>query len=173
MKITDALLKLKTLKERIARLYNIRRDHFKTYIPKDTHFDDIKKDPKKYNVILFDEVTERISKVEVEINGLRERLLKTNVSTTVETADGDTVTLAMLKLMVDTYRSKLSQVMDLKNHRFGYSRSRSPVTAEEEEILIEQLNDMELENLISKYESEKNALQLVLDKANARTDLVG
>ena len=174
MKITDALVQLKMLKEQISRLYNIRKENFKVYIPKELTLEDVKQDTKKHDIILFDDLTEKIETLESRITNLRERLVKTNVNTMV-TLEGKEITLARLKLLLDDHRSRLSQLMGLsKGARFVYlSTSKGPRSIDDEEKEVFQLNDLEVERLITEEEERKNKLQVLLDTTNAMTDVIG
>jgi hypothetical protein len=173
MKITDALVQMKSMKEQISRLYNIRKEHFTAIIPKEVTVEDMKKDPKKYNVLSFDEVTKEITEIEEKVTDLREKVQKTNVATVVKLENGEEVTLARLKLKVDDYRSRLSQLMSLSRGARGWLMDRrSTLSKDDEEKQVTQMDDLEIEKLIKKHEEEKNKLQLVLDTTNAKTDLV-
>jgi hypothetical protein len=167
MKISTALKKLRTLKNELNRLINIRKENFYVIIPKDIEVKDADIE------IRFNEITDRINKVLNDICNLRENLLRTNINTHIE-IDGDQISLSHLKLKVDSVRSELAQVQNIKNsgYSFGSSRRRKIISTEDEEKEVSQLNDLELENMISDLDNKKLDLEKKLEFMNATTDLI-
>lgn len=177
MKVSDALVEVRKLKEQANRLYSIRNDSFKVIIPKGVSIGDARKDPGKYDITSFEDITkEKIEPIEKEIVELRWRVMKTNVATIVDTESintrlGSKTSLAMLKLTIDLLKSRLAQLMSLKEHRSSYL-SRRISSADDEEREVPQLSELDVESLIKGFENEKTKLQALLDKTNASTDLL-
>lgn len=164
MKLAQALKKVRSLKNELSRLLKMRQENFVVVIPKGS---DIKKSKKDID---FLELTEQIKTVVAEITELRGNILRTNISTFVKLNEKD-VSLAVLKLKIDDFRSELAQAQQLKNID-GMGRMRRPLlTTDTEEKEVPQLTDMEIEAYIKGLESQKDELDSVLEAFNNKTDL--
>jgi len=172
--ITRALKERKMLKNELKRKLKIRRDNFNVIIPKDVTLEDMKKLGEKFEkdreFVSFDSITEKIKNIVKELRELSECILITNINTKVE-FNGEKVSLAMLKLMVDDKRSELAQLETI-NERGIFDRRRRISTTEEEEKEVSQLTDLELESMKKTLELEKNALESLLEFTNANTELI-
>ena len=168
MNVTDALLDRKNLTEEIKRLKAISSSHFTETIPKGKTLENVSKEEGS-NVVLFNDIDAQINKIEGELELLRERMLKTNVSKYVK-VDNDDITLSRLKIKIDTIKSRLSHLMGLRSDSKRYGRMIS--STDDEERNVQQLSDLELEERIKELERVKTRYQQILDKANASTELV-
>ena len=159
------------LKNELKRKLKIRRDNFNVIIPKDVTLEGMKKlGEKDREFVSFDSITEKIKNIVKELRELSERILITNINTKVE-FNGERVSLAMLKLMVDDKRSELAQLETI-NERSIFDRKRKISTTEEEEKEVSQLTDLELEAMKKTLELEKNTLESLLEFTNANTELI-
>ena len=110
MNITKALKERKMLKNELKRKLKIRKDNFIVIIPKDASIEDMKKlGDTNREFVSFEDITENIDSIVRELRNLSERILITNINTIVE-INGEEVSLAKLKLMVDDKRSELAQL---------------------------------------------------------------
>ncbi|MFX1257922.1 MAG: hypothetical protein ACFFAN_08690 [Promethearchaeota archaeon] len=171
MNISAALKKIKVLRNEIGRKIKIRKDNFYTIIPKNKSLEEVKSIPES-KIIDFYKLTEEVEDIATEITNLREQILKTNINTNVE-IDGENITLARLKLLIDDIRSELSQLLGITTVGYYDSpRRRRIITTEEEEKEVAQLTDLELENKIMELEDKKVRYENKLDYMNAITDII-
>ena len=168
MNITKALKERKMLKNELKRKLKIRKDNFIVIIPKDASIEDMKKlGDTNREFVSFEDITENIDSIVRELRNLSERILITNINTIVE-INGEEVSLAKLKLMVDDKRSELAQLESINEHGI-FDQRRRISTTEEEEKEVSQLTDLELETMKKTLESEKNELESLLEFTNANT----
>jgi len=167
MNISSALKEIKLLRNELKRKIIIRKDNFFVIIPKDSTLD------KEKNYINFKSISEEIGILMKQMSALRERILKTNIKTNVTIDDERKVSLAMLKLMIDDFRSELAQFNSMKDDGlFSFDRRRRIRTTEEEEKEVPQLNDLELEKKFKLLEENKVKLENLLEYMNANTELI-
>ena len=169
MNVVEALKEIKLKKGQIKRLISIREDEFSIIIPKDLTLEEALNDKKKYNIIGFKELSNKIEALAIDITDLREKLLITNISTILPKG----YSLARLKLKIDEIRSELAQLNTLNPSR-GRSLfdSRKLRSTEDEEKEVPQMNALEIEDLIQSLEDKKGRLESELEKANANTTLL-
>lgn len=167
MNISSGLKKIKLLRNELKRKITIRKDNFFVIIPKDSTLD------KEQDYINFESITEEIGTLTKQISTLREKILKTNIKTNATIDDDKEVSLAMLKLMIDDFRSELAQFNSMKDDGlFSFDRRRRIRTTEEEEKQVPQLNDLELEERFKSLEENKVKLENLLEYMNTNTELV-
>ena len=172
MKIIEALKEINLKKNQLKRLYDIRQDNFKIIIPKNMSLEEALIDFKSLNIIKFDEITERISKLSSDIMIMREKILITNISTIVHLEEIGDISLSRLKLMIDEIRSELAQLNLYQTKRGGFFDSKKFMSTDDEEKEVAQMNSLELENLVQENELKKIKMESILDKINAKTDLL-
>lgn len=168
MKISSALKELKNLRNELKRKLNLRKDNFTVIIPKRSELKD------ETNYVNFDEITDEILNLVCEISQIRERIQKTNLTTTVKINDGKTeISLAILKLFIDDLRSELAQIQVLTrgNRLFSFDR-RKITTTDEEEKEVAQKSDLQIEEIIKQLEEKKTEYENLLEFTNATTELV-
>lgn len=166
MNISSALKEINHLRNELTRKIKIRKDNFRVIIPKSSTLEKEIENPNNHYVN-FHKITEEIYNLADKINQLRERILKTNITTLV-TIDDKEITLALLKLRIDKLSSELAQLNGLPE-RDWLERRRNIAKVEEEEKEVMQLSDLELESLIKNIETEKRKLENILDFKNANT----
>ena len=123
------------------------------------------------DLVGFDNISEEIKDLAEKISILREKIMKTNIQTTIS-VDNNDITLAKLKLLIDDIRSELAQLSVINERDIFGSRRRRIATTEEEEKEIAQLSDLQLETLILQLEGKKMKLENILEVKNANTQLV-
>ncbi len=123
------------------------------------------------DLVGFDKISEEIKDLAEKISILREKIMKTNIQTTIS-VDNNDITLAKLKLLIDDIRSELAQLSVINERDIFGSRRRRIATTEEEEKEIAQLSDLQLETLILQLEGKKMKLENILEVKNANTQLV-
>ncbi len=171
MNITKALKERKMLKNELKRKLKIRKDNFIVVISKDVSIEDMKKSgDSNREFVGFEDITENINSIIKVLRELSERILITNINTIVE-INGEKVSLAMLKLLVDDKRSELAQLESI-NEQGLFDKKRRISTTEEEEKEVAQLTDLELETMKKTLESEKNTLESLLEFTNANTEII-
>jgi len=125
--------------------------------------------------ISFKDLTEQIKELATQISNLRERILRTNLTTKV-IIGGEPISLALLKLKIDDIRSEIAQIENLMDSSYsplGFTRQRRQLlTKDVEEKEVPQLNDLELEKIYKDLELQKNQLEGLLEKQNALTALI-
>ena len=172
MNIVETLKEIKLKKNEIARLISIREETFMVIIPKEISLKDALADNEKYNLVVFDKITDKISILSEKIMILRENLLFTNIST-YTTFENNKISLARLKLMIDECRSELAQLNTLVSpRRRGLFDTRKLRSSEDEEKEVPQLNALEVESKIQSLETKKGKLESALEKINANTKLL-
>jgi hypothetical protein len=168
MKISKGLKELRKYRNELNRLVKIRSSNFYAIIPKDST---LSKEVEEGNVVNFEEVTERINELLEKINDLRERILRTNVNTMVETEEGE-ISLAKLLLTIGKYKSELAHFENFGGIGGYFGRERRISTAEEEQLKVPYLDDMELEEKIKDLEEKKIELESKLEYINATTEIL-
>ncbi|KKM82426.1 hypothetical protein LCGC14_1237060 [marine sediment metagenome] len=123
------------------------------------------------DLVGFDKISEEIKDLAEKISILCEKIMKTNIQTTIS-VDNNDITLAKLKLLIDDIRSELAQLSVINERDIFGSRRRRIATTEEEEKEIAQLSDLQLETLILQLEGKKMKLENILEVKNANTQLV-
>ena len=175
MKISEALQERKHLKEQITRLYALRNENFKVLINKDISIEEAKKEPKKHRIIVFEDITKEIDEGWLKEINLRESILKTNLSTTIdfpsdiiEGLSGE-MSLAKLKICYDKIVGDLKSLMSLKSDRM-YDPRRI-ISVDDQQKAVPQLDDLEIEKMLQDLEAKKRKISKILDLANAKTEL--
>lgn len=172
LNISGALKQVKQLKNELKRKIKIRKENFSVIIPKDSTLSEFRKNIKDdVEFVEFSKISENIDTISGEISDLREKILKTNISTIVE-VNGNTITLSKLKLLIDDLKSKLAQLEVINDKDFFGVRRRRIATTEEEEKEVAQLTDLQLDELIKQIETDKITLENILETNNATSQLI-
>ena len=151
MNLGEALSLLKKEKSRLARLISLRKDNVFIEKGKKSEFDLNK---------LSEDINNKIEK----IRELKLRILKTNISTTVQD-EGVSLSEAIIK--VNDMRSKIAQLSGL------FERKRSSWYGEKDQNeMVAQLDESEIEDEIEKIEIEKTKLDDKIQMTNWNTKLL-
>jgi len=145
MKLGEALRELKRLQNKLVRKINLRESTF--YITKD-----------KPSVISYEEITEEIARLTIEI-----RILKLNIEFTNNTqfieVNGKSMSIAEIIIRMGDLKSELKQNGSLlKIRRFSFEK--------EDESKVPQKNELEMHQIVEKLEKEKEDLDRILQKSN-------
>ena len=151
MNLGEALSLLKKEKSRLARLISLRKDNVFIEKGKKSEFDLNK---------LSEDINNKIEK----IRELKLRILKTNISTTVQD-EGVSLSEAIIK--VNDMRSKIAQLSEL----FERKRSLWYFDKDQKEM-IPQLDESKIEDEIEKIEVEKTKLDNKIQMENWNTELI-
>ena len=169
MNINQGLKEIRSFKNELKRLIKIRKENFYIIIPKEQKIEEAQKE------IEFNTITDEIKDLSHKISVLREKILKTNINTKIE-IDNNTISISLLKLMIDDLRSELAQIQNLNDDSSSWSlrssgRRRQISTKELEEKEVPQLNDMGVEKIVKELEEKKNHYEGILDKINNKTEI--